>query len=249
MDASDIKAYYAREKVVAHYARAASLVGLWRSEEAVLRRVFKTDDSLIDVGTGTGRIAIGLYEIGYQRIMGIDNSREMIDRARRLAQLLDYPIPFRLADATQFDFGEGIFEGAIFGFNGLMQIPGRENRRACLRRIRHAVAPGGAFVFTTHDRELPTNRPWWRGEAGRWERGEQGPELLEFGDRFEPTDLGQLFIHIPDRDEVLEDLTATGWEWEADFWRSSVGEEPEMVVDFSDECRFWVVRRPVKMGD
>lgn len=241
---AEVLAYFERPEVVDHYARATANLGLWRSEEAVFTRAFQRTDRLLDLGTGTGRIALSLYELGYRHLMGIDLSKSMIERARKLAQLLEYPVPFQVMDATRMKFDPGIFDGAIFGFNGLMQVPGRAGRRQALAEIRRILRPGGRFVFTTHDRELRVGSTFWEEEAQRWREGQQKAELLEFGDRFEPTELGELFIHVPDTEEVRDDLSATGWEIDATMLRAHLAPEDAEVREFADECRFWVVRKP-----
>jgi SAM-dependent methyltransferase len=137
------------------------------------------------------------------------------------------------------------FGGALFMFNGLMQIPGRENRRAALRGLHALCADGAPLLFTTHDRDSsPTERALWRLETLRWERGEQDPRLVEFGDRyFEEAGTGRTFMHLPTRAEILEDLASAGWEHVFDAMRSDLATEPAPVTAFSDECRFWAARR------
>lgn len=231
--------FYSSKIVVDHYRTATANIGLWVSEEILFRETFRPDDRLLDLGTGTGRIAIGLSEIGYKHILGIDLSKEMVKEARRIAKLLDCPVSFRQGDATALKIDDGLFDGAIFGFNGLMQIPGRENRRQALREIRRVLCPGGKLIFTSHDRELRKYRKFWRSERDLWDAGFQKKELIDFGDRWEDTDLGELFIHVPTPAEVLEDLALTGWKFEWERLRSSVAVERQATREFSDECRFW----------
>ena len=129
-------------------------------------------------------------------------------------------------------------------FNGLMQIPGRANRRRALLALHRLCRPGAPLLFTTHDRDWsPTERALWRLEAARWERGEQDPRLLEFGDRYFSDDTGRTFMHLPDRAEILADLAATGWRHAFDALRHEVARESRAVRDFSDECRFWAAHR------
>lgn len=140
--------------------------------------------------------------------------------------------------------GRGLFAGALFMFNGLMQIPGRDNRRAALHGLHRACRPGAPLIFTTHDRDhSPTEQALWRLETLRWARGEQDPRLVEFGDRYFQDEAGRTFMHLPDRGEILADLAATGWTHEFDAMRRELAEESRAVRDFSDECRFWVVRK------
>lgn len=235
--------YFERPEVLSHYLRATAGVGLWRSEEAIFQRYFDRDATLLELGCGTGRIALALHELGYEHLLGIDLSRAMIEEARRAAQTLDYTVAFQVGDATRLRFEDALFDGAIFGFNGLMQIPGRERRRQALSEIRRVLSTGAHFIFTTHDRSLRAWRDFWEEEAGRWAAGEQPRELLEFGDRIIRTDRGELFIHVPSAGEILEDLAATGWELVENPLRQELANEPEIVRAFADECRFWVLRK------
>jgi SAM-dependent methyltransferase len=136
-----------------------------------------------------------------------------------------------------------LFDGVLFLFNGLMQIPGRENRRAAMRELHRLGRPGARFIFTTHDREDPKDLNEWAKEAERWARGEQNPRLLEFGDRYFSDDNGNTFMHLPDRKEVLEDLAATGWAHLHDATRDELASETPKVRNFSDNCRFWVAQK------
>jgi len=239
-----IRDYYDDEAVVDHYRRATANIGLWKSEEIVFRRVFDPDDRILELGSGTGRISIGLAEIGFKHLLGVELSRSMVKEARRIVKLLGTSASFQQGDATRLAFEDGLFDGAIFGFNGLMQIPGREARQQALEEIRRVVRPGGAFVFTTHDRLNPRFKTFWRDEQKRWDKGRQQPELLEFGDRWEETELGPLYIHVPTPDEVRHALKDAGWKCEWDHPRSSIAHESPATRQFSDECRFWVARNP-----
>ena len=163
-------------------------------------------------------------------------------RATARAPAVKSPPP---ADSAHRSAPDTRFAGALFMFNGLMQIPGRAHRRAALRELHRVCAPGAPLLFTTHDRDAsPTERAQWRLETLRWTRGDQDPRLLEFGDRyFEEDGVGRTFMHLPDRAEILADLAATGWVPEFDAMRSEVAREARAVLDFSDACRFWVARR------
>ena len=129
-------------------------------------------------------------------------------------------------------------------FNGMMQIPGRENRRDALRQLHRVCAAEAPLLFTTHDRDWsPAERAMWRLETLRWVRGDQDPRLVEFGDRYFEDQTGRTFMHLPDRREILEDLAATGWKHAFDALRRETARESRAVREFSDECRFWVAHR------
>ena len=236
---------------VIHYARAAHHLGLWASERTLIERYFTDPTSpLLEAGCGAGRATLGLWDAGYQNLTAFDFATELLDQARSLAaERTAGAIRFVHADATALKkchlIGDTAYGGALFLFNGLMQIPGRENRRAALRGLHELCRPGAPLLFTTHDREQnQVERALWRLEALRWERGEQDPRLLEFGDRyFEEAGTGRTYMHLPDRAEILADLVASGWTHTYDALRKVVAKESRAVRDFSDECRFWVAHK------
>ena len=236
---------------VIHYARASHHLGLWASERTLIERYFSDPAApLLEAGCGAGRATLGLWDAGYQNLTAFDFATELLDQARSLAAERGAAvIRFVHADATDLNecriLGETAYSGALFLFNGLMQIPGRDNRRAALRGLYALCRPGAPLLFTTHDREQnQVERALWRLEALRWERGEQDLRLLEFGDRyFEEIGTGRTFMHLPDRAEILADLAATGWTHTYDALRKVVAKESRAVRDFSDECRFWVAHK------
>lgn len=243
MDSAVVLEYFEAKGVVDHYAKAAAELGLWISEERILTRLFDPKDSLLELGTGAGRIAFGLYELGYRHVMATDYSKSMIKQAKALAKLLEYPIPMHVANATQLSYEDGVYDGVIFGFNGLMQIPGATNREQALVEIRRVIKTSGWFVFTSHDRERSSHQSFWTEESERWAHGEQRGDLDDFGDRAESTRDGIHFMHVPTRSEMEAMLDRTGWRLEATVMRSELAQEPKAVEDFSDDCRFWVVQK------
>jgi SAM-dependent methyltransferase len=239
---------------VVHYARAAHFLGLWKSESVLIERYFTNPDArLLEAGCGAGRATIGLWDLGYRNISAFDFAEELLDQARHLAEQRGVEgIRFFHADATRLrgalpaeEAAAAPFEGALFLFNGLMQIPGRINRRAALRELAAVCGPGAPLLFTTHDRNASAReKAVWAEEQVRWTSGTQDPRLLEYGDRYFEDETGRTFMHLPDRDEILADLAATGWEHQHDALRREVAAESRAVLDFSDECRFWVANRP-----
>lgn len=244
MDAKRVKAYFGSEGVVSYYAKAAAELGLWESEEKVFTRLFDPQDSLLELGCGAGRIAFGLHELGYHKLLASDYSKAMVKQARDLSVRLEYRIPFRVCDATDLEFEDNVFDGAIFGFNGLMQIPGEAQRERALTEIYRVIRPGAWFVFTSHDRERSPHQDFWAAEKLRWEYGTQKPELDEFGDRTESSEEGSHFMHVPTIDEMQARLEHVGFRLEATAMRSELAEESPEVEAFSDDCRFWVVQKP-----
>lgn len=234
---------------VVHYTRAAHELGLWASERLLIERFFPDRTvPILEAGCGAGRVTLGLWALGFRNLTAFDFAEELVDQANSLAaERQAQAITFLHADATALsqDVLRGApFQGALFMFNGLMQIPGRENRRAALRELGRVCAPGAPLLFTTHDRDWsPAERAQWRLETLRWVRGDQDPRLVEFGDRYFEDHIGRTFMHLPDRREILEDLAVTGWIHAFDALRKDVARESRAVREFSDECRFWAAHR------
>jgi len=251
-----VRADFNDPAAVAHYTRAAHFLGLWESERIMIQRLFTDSDApLLEAGCGAGRVTLGLHQLGYRNITAFDFAAELVEQARSLLAERAPGANIRVlhADATRLSQTAGAraparnapdaggHAGALFMFNGLMQIPGRENRRAALREIRAHCRAGAPLLFTTHDREncTPAERILWRMEAERWAAGRQDPRLVEFGDRYFEDETGRTFMHLPTRAEILADLAATGWTHKHDALRSDIARESRPVRDFSDECRFW----------
>ena len=242
-----VRADFNDVNTVVHYARAAHFLGLWKSERLLIARFFpELDQPILEAGCGAGRVTIGLHDMGYSQIWAFDFAEELLEQAQSLALERGVEhIRFFNADATRLIRGPHmpVFAGVMFLFNGLMQIPGRENRRTALRQLATMCKPGAPLMFTTHDRNVSAKeQALWRAEAERWATGEQDPRLVDFGDRYFEDDTGRTFMHLPDRREILEDLAASGWEHVFDELRREVAAESRAVREFSDECRFWVSR-------
>lgn len=236
-------------RTVIHYTKAAHTLGLWKSERVLVDRYF-TDKSarLLEAGCGAGRVALGLWQLGYHQLTGFDFASELVEQAESLAlERAASTIRFLQADATALAtcplLEDRSFDGALFMFNGLMQIPGREHRRAALAGLAVKCRTGAPFLFTTHDREDPREARAWAKEAALWARGAQDPRLLEYGDRYFSDDNGNTFMHLPDRKEIVAELVATGWQLEHTSLRDELASETPMVRNFSDNCRFWVARK------
>jgi len=245
-----VRADFNELSTVVAYARAAHFLGLWKSERQLIERVFPDRNvALLEAGCGAGRVSLGLHGLGFRNLTAFDFAEELLAQAVNLAAERGVDdIRFLHADATNLRDCPAIldhrYDGVLFMFNGLMQIPGRDARRRALLELRAVSAPGAPLLFTTHDRnESRSERALWRLEAVRWERGEQDRRLVEFGDRYFADDNGgNTFMHLPDREEILADLDATGWQHLEDHLRRELCRESKAVKDFSDECRFWVAR-------
>jgi len=249
VDGATVRDDFNAINAVLHYTRAAHFIGLWKSELALIERYLPDRTMhLLEAGCGAGRVAVGLWHQGFRNITAFDFASELIEQAENLKQEQGITgITFIQADATQLGTSGLLdhkrFDGVLFMFNGMMQIPGRENRRTAMRELLRVCRSGAHFIFTTHDREDPKDLKQWAKEAELWAKGEQNPRLLEFGDRYFSDETGNTFMHLPDRKEILADMAATGWSHVHDTTRNELASETPKVRNFSDNCRFWVAQK------
>lgn len=95
---------------------------------------------VLDVGCGTGRLAIVLSERFGARVWGIDPSAEMLEVARSK----EPAIGWKLARAEALPFRDGWFERAVTSL-----VVHHLDRPAAFREIRRVLADGGRFVLST----------------------------------------------------------------------------------------------------
>ncbi|MSS72159.1 MAG: class I SAM-dependent methyltransferase [Candidatus Latescibacteria bacterium] len=134
---------YSHTWVVNRYSK----MGLWPSEEILCRQHFPHGAEVLDIGCGTGRTTIPLSQMGY-RTTGIDLSPAMIRQAQALSAGLQ--VRYRVMDAADLQFPDGTFDAALFSYNGIELLPGREGKRQVLREAHRVLRPGGVLIFTTH---------------------------------------------------------------------------------------------------
>jgi len=219
-------------------------IGLWESEKMMIKKYFIPESRILDIGCGAGRTTIGLYRLGYHLIEGLDLSEAMIAQARRISKELKYDITFRVGDAACLDYDDETFEVALFSFNGIMQIPGKENRIKVLKEIKRILKPEGYFLFTTHDRDSGKEyESFWLEEKKKWALHIQDKSLHEFGDRVIEMKERDTFLHFPTREEVISCLKEAGFVLIEEILRSELCEESEEVKKFSTDCVFWLVQK------
>ena len=245
VDTEFIRKSFNTEKTVSDYTRAVKEIGLWESEKMMIKKYFNPKNRILDIGCGAGRTTIGLYELGYHLVEGLDLSEAMIVQARTISKELNYNINFIVGDASCLDYDDKIFKAALFSFNGIMQIPGRENRIKVLKEIKRILKPEGYFLFTTHDRDSSKEyESFWQEEKKKWAMHLQNKSLHEFGDRVIKMEERDIFIHLPTREEVISSLEEVGFILIEGILRSELCEESEEVKKFSSDCVLWLAQKP-----
>jgi SAM-dependent methyltransferase len=165
---------------------------------------------LLEVGAGTGRIALPLHRRG-RRVVGVDLSLPMLERYRAKAAAAGLPPPPTVrADATRLPFPDACFD-AVLEVHVLHLIPSWERALAEARRV---LAPGGVLLHAG---------------GGRYQRGGGSPRDQVIG-RFDelaaaagttPRVVGASHAQVLDRLREmgghLEELEPVAWEEQETF--------------------------------
>jgi SAM-dependent methyltransferase len=135
---------YSDPAVVTLYAKMEKLQPC---EELIFQRWIRPGATVLDLGVGGGRTAGPLSKIAGSYI-GIDYSQGMVEACRAR-----YPqLEFRHGDATDLSqFQGGLFDAAVFAFNGIDCIRDAESRAKCLSEVARVLKPGGVFVASLHN--------------------------------------------------------------------------------------------------
>ncbi|MEX0787113.1 MAG: class I SAM-dependent methyltransferase [Dehalococcoidia bacterium] len=116
---------------------------------------------LLELGVGTGRVAIPLARLGYD-VWGIDSSEAALARARcKAGPDLDARLRLQQADMREFKLGQ-LFDLIFAGFGGFHHLLTTEEQLACLRSVERHLAPGGLFLC---DLRPISHEPWDAGDS------------------------------------------------------------------------------------
>lgn len=95
----------------AHGVHSPEEKEMWRSGLDKLLE-HKKGLKILDIGTGTGFLALLLTEMGHD-VTGADWATTKIQRAMEKASVLNLPIKFEVQDAENLSFEDGIFDAVV----------------------------------------------------------------------------------------------------------------------------------------
>lgn len=101
-------------------------------------------DTIVELGVGTGRIAIPIARETGKRVVGIDRSPAMLEVGRERAG--DLPVEFREADFRDFTLDEQV-DLVICPFRALLHAPTWADKRRVFESVEAALRPDGRFAF------------------------------------------------------------------------------------------------------
>jgi demethylmenaquinone methyltransferase / 2-methoxy-6-polyprenyl-1,4-benzoquinol methylase len=128
----------------------AGLDGRWR--RLAVREVVWPGDRVLDSCCGTGDFAVEAERRG-GRVVGLDFSERMLERARRKSGTIEWV----QGDALALPFEDGEFDVATVGF-GIRNVADLE---AGLRELGRVLRPGGRFACLEITRPRGALRPFF----------------------------------------------------------------------------------------
>ncbi|OLD98635.1 MAG: hypothetical protein AUG91_08710 [Actinobacteria bacterium 13_1_20CM_4_69_9] len=187
---------------------------------------------VVELGVGTGRIAVPIAADGI-RVIGVDSSRRMLDVCARRAALAGVDLDLRAGDLRDPPVRERV-PLVICPFRSLLHMHTDADRRDALAAVRRMLRPRGRFVFDvftpgaddialTHDRWL-----------------EREPGIFELARWDEVARTLTLTVRGPDGETTM----ALAWLSPGE-WRSLLEDSGFEV----EACYGWFDRKPFTGGD
>ena len=130
----------------------------WR-KKVVAIVTSKKPNTVLDVATGTGDLAINLVKSGASEIIGLDISEGMLEVGKNKikAKKLDHIISMVRGDGESLPYQENYFDAITIAF-GARNF---EDLEQGLSEIYRVLKPGGTFVVL--ETSIPTKTPFKQG--------------------------------------------------------------------------------------
>lgn len=119
----------------------------------ILQRHQSDARSVLELGCGTGSLAMVLQPQGGYRYLATDISDAMLNVARQKAAEENADVRFDLADFTDFNVDQPV-DVILLLYDGLNYLLEKGDIRLLLNCVFDALAPGGVFVV---DQSTPSN--------------------------------------------------------------------------------------------
>lgn len=109
--------------------------------------------SLLELGCGTGSLALALAPRGPYRYQATDGAATMIEVARRKTKPETVDLTFAVADFLRLE-GRAPVDAVLLLYDGLNYLLTEAAVRTLFAHVRQALRPGGVFIF---DQSTPAN--------------------------------------------------------------------------------------------
>jgi len=192
----------------------ASLAGtpLLQLDLDFFRRHCPSPARLLDLGCGTGRLAIPAASEG-RWVVAVDLSPRMLEVLGEKARETNVTVRRLAANIVELDcFPDASFDQAACLFSTLGLVDGGENRRRVLRHVQRLLRPDGTFVLHVHNRwfhlgtrfgrRLLLKNAWRR----LWGKERAGDFLMP-----PQQGVGPMMMHLFTRREITKMLRGAGF--------------------------------------
>jgi SAM-dependent methyltransferase len=144
--------YFHSGEMVAGYDAQMAASALASVDVAFCESTFGTPGKLIDLGCGTGRLAVHFAQSGYT-CTGVDLSHEMLAQAQVNAHQAGVSVDWHVGNLCAMpEIASESFDYAACLFSTLGMVRGAANQRAAMGEISRILKPGGQFVWHVHNR-------------------------------------------------------------------------------------------------
>lgn len=145
-----VRPYYAEQSLSsAYYDRITSLDASLQGDIDLYASLAPAGGRVLEVGTGTGRVALELAERGFE-VVGVDLAPTMLRQARAKLAAADPQVAGRIAlvqgDMTALSV-EGPFDAALYPFFTLSHVPRGTAWRNVFAGLAPRLAPGALAAF------------------------------------------------------------------------------------------------------
>ena len=119
----------------------------------------KSPDTILDIATGTGDLAIHLTKTGASRIVGLDISRGMLEVGKKkvLEKKLEGIVDMVVGDSEHLEFKDNSFDAVTVAFG----VRNFEDLKQGLSEIYRVLKPKGTLVVL--ETSVPTKTPYKQG--------------------------------------------------------------------------------------
>jgi SAM-dependent methyltransferase len=196
------------------YDRIARLYDPWSASVVedvsfYLEHARRSGGPVVELGVGTGRIAIPLAADGI-RVIGIDSSEGMLAVARERAALAGVELELRYGDLRDPPV-EGPVPLVLAPFRSLLHMETEADRLVAVRAVHRLLEPHGRFVFDVFNpgREdiVDTHGRWLEREPGIFERADWNERtrtlILRVRGEGTESELSLAWISVPEWRELL----------------------------------------------
>ena len=147
-----LRDYFASAEMVRGYDEQMAASALAAADIAFCEAAFPSPGRLVDLGCGTGRLAVHFAARGFDCV-GVDLSDAMLTQARANAAARGVSVEWHAGNLVELGgLPTASFDFAASLFSSLGMVRGADHRSAAVAEVARLLKPGGRFVLHVHNR-------------------------------------------------------------------------------------------------